>query len=142
MSEAKLASYWSIPFTDLRVGMVDANATRWLVVPIGGSTLLSLINKGGGTSLGRGAWEGLLVTGSLQTNCNWEGINANGQVRIGIVGDESVGCNIGITSPDSFIGFGADTSFQSPSFDCGNIAHYSPDHNDQQTPTFGYVMVR
>jgi hypothetical protein len=141
MNEAKLASFWSVPFTELRVGMIDAGVTRWLIVPIGGTSLLDLLNNHGSptTTLGRGAWEGLLATGSLQTPCNWEGINADGHVRIGIVGDESFPlCN----SPDSFIGFGADTSFQAPSFDCGNIAHYTPDHGDQTTRTFGYVMVR
>jgi len=145
-NEAKLASFWSVPVTELRVGMTDGGVTRWLVVPLAAPAgfpvpLLDLVSLGANppqTTLGRAAWEGLLVKGSIQTHCNWEGINADGKVRIGMVGDDSGDCG----SPDSFIGFGADGSFQSPSFDCGNIAHYSPDNGDQTTPTFGYVMVR
>jgi hypothetical protein len=148
-NEAKLASFWSVPFTAMRVGMIDAAATRWLLLPLGGSSVLDLVTDGDGgdgtdggaltTYLSVDAWEGLLASGSIQTNCNWQGINADGHVRIGLVGDDS---NPQCNSPDSFIGFGADGSFQAPSFDCGNIAHYNPDHNDRTTMTFGYVMVR
>jgi Fibrinogen beta and gamma chains, C-terminal globular domain len=152
-NEAKLASFWSVPFTELRLGMIDPTdlVTRWLDVPIAGSSLLDLVSGDGGdagdagdggdagvTQLGVGAWEGLLASGSIQTNCNWQPINADGHVRIGLVGDESGDCQ----SPDSFIGFGADTWFQQPDIACGNTAHDTTDHGDRSTPTFGYVMVR
>ncbi len=140
-NEAKLESFWTVPFMALRVGMIDPNnhVLRWLVVPVASTSLLDLVNAGGTTTtLGKAEWESLLLTGSIQTNCNWEGINADGHVRIGIVGDDS---NPECNTPDSFIGFGADTWFASP-FDCGNIAHWYPDHGDQTTKAFGYVMVR
>jgi hypothetical protein len=145
-NEAKLASFWSVPFTALRVGMIDStdSVTRWLDVPVGGSSLLELIDVGGmgdagATSLGVIAWEGLLANGSIQTNCNWEGINADSHVRIGLVGDDGAPQCL---SPDSFLGFGADTFFETPYLSCGNTAHYDPDHGDRSTPAFGYVMVR
>lgn len=150
MNEAKLASFWSVPLTELRVGMNESGTTRWLIVPLpvpGGvpASLLNLVTMGSNapqTNLGRAAWEGLLSNGSLQTQCKWEGINANGMIRIGIVDDESGDCQ----SPDSFLGFGAlpasSNQFQSPSPPSGNIAEYSPDNGNQTTTTFGYVMVR
>jgi hypothetical protein len=146
-SEAKLPSFWNVPMTELRVGMIEDGVTRWLAVPVaiagGPVTLLYLIQSGTPqTMLGRGAWEGLLAVGSLQTNCAWEGINADSLVRIGIVADDSGDCQ----SPDSFIGFGAVDAaagrFTAPSPPSGNIAEWSPDHGDQTITTFGYVMVR
>lgn len=137
MTEAKLASFWSVPFTEVRVGMNDGKL-RWLVVSLTSTSLLDAIKNGGSTSAGRDAWEGLLASGSLQTNCNWEGLNRQDHVRLGIVGDESIGCGT-FPSPDSFIGFGAASNWGSP---CGNTAHYSPDNGDRDTKVFGYVMVR
>jgi hypothetical protein len=143
-NEAKLASFWSVPFTALRVGMIDPTdfVLRWLDVAVGGTSLLELITSDGGTTttLGKGAWEGLLASGSIQTNCNWEGINADGRVRVGMIGDDtSPQCD----SPDSFIGFGANpSSFEMPNVTCGNTAHYYPDNGDRSTAAFGYLMVR
>lgn len=135
--EAKLASYWSIPVTALRLGMIEGGTTRWKEITVQGSSLQSLI--GGATQVmtayGVGFWEGLLASGSIQTNCKWEGLNVNNRVRIGLVGDESGDCN----SPDSVIGFGIRADF---GMSCGNRANYSPDHGDRNTKTFGYVLVR
>ena len=146
-NEAKLPSFWSVPMTELRVGMVEDTTTRWLVVPLavaGGAVSLFYVIQNGApqTTLGRGAWEGLLANGSLQTQCAREGINADGLVRIGIVADDDGDCS----SPDSFLGFGAVNAskgpFTAPSPPSGNIAEWSPDHGDQTVTTFGYVMVR
>jgi hypothetical protein len=136
--EAQLPSYWSVPFTQVRAGMIDANTTRWLVLSLQSTSFLDAVNNGGSTSAGRSAWEGLVASGSLQTNCNWEGLNRQALLRFGIVGDESFGCGIS-SSPDSFIGYGAKSSLGAPS---GNTAHYSPDNGDRDTKTFGYLMVR
>ncbi len=145
--EAKLPSFWSVPMTELRVGMIEDGTTRWLGVPLafpsGPVSLLYVIQNGAPqTMLGRSAWEGLLAVGSLQTNCAWEGIDADSLVRIGIVADDSGDCQ----SPDSFLGFGAVNAsvgrFTAPSPPSGNIAEWSPDHGDQTVTTFGYVMVR
>jgi hypothetical protein len=144
-NEAKLASFWSVPFTEMRVGMIDGNVTRWLILPLASTSMLDLMNQGNQaptpTTLGRAAWEGLLVNGSLQQNCNWEGVNPEARLRIGIVGDESPDCATN-PSPDSFIGFGSNGTFQGGSPDCGNIARDTDDNGDQTTKTFGYVMVR
>jgi hypothetical protein len=137
MTEAKLASYWSIPVTELRLGMIDGGTTRWKQLKVQGTSLQALIASGQETKTteGSGFWEALLASGSIQTKCNWEGLNADGRVRIGLVGDDSSDCS----SPDSVIGFGVEDGFGPAS---GNEAHWFPDHGDRSTQTFGYVLVR
>ncbi|MFT3770719.1 MAG: fibrinogen-like YCDxxxxGGGW domain-containing protein [Minicystis sp.] len=137
MQQAKLPSYLLLSFTALRLGMIDGGTTRWKELPLAGASLHTLLVTGMPvmTSAGKDFWEGLLASGSMQTNCNWEGLSSNNRVRIGIVGDESGDCK----SPDSVIGFGGKAGFGPSS---GNYAHYSPDHGDRTTKTFGYVLVR
>jgi len=136
LNEAKLASFWTIPVTALRLGMSEGGTTRWLELTLQGTSLRALMaGPELKTNAGVGAWEALLASGSIQTLCNWEGVNAAGRVRLGLVGDESGGCG----SPDSVIGFGAQAGFGPPS---GNYAYWFPDHGDRTTKTFGYVLVR
>ncbi|APR78664.1 Hypothetical protein A7982_04011 [Minicystis rosea] len=135
--EAKLASYWSLPFTEVLLGMIDGDTTRWKKLTLGGDSLYALISPDQeiATTETKEFWEGLLASGSIQEKCNWQGVNANKRIRIGLVGDESNDCK----SPDSVIGFGIkDPSWPS----CGNHAAFGPDHGDRDTKTFGYVLVR
>ena len=70
--EAKLASYWTLPFTELRLGMkVDGATTRWITFSYTASSLYSLIADGQykRTSIGESKWRSLLPTTSLQRNC-------------------------------------------------------------------------
>ena len=150
-NEAKLPSFWTIPFTDLLVAMnggaSDAGTTTWLMLtPASGGTSLQAVLAGESyvaTSAGRSAWEALITspTPSLQQYCNQEGLDvtvgSNVKVRIGLVANDTNDCG----SPDSFIGLGGSSD---PELSCGNFAdgNYSPDNGGRATATFGYVLVR
>ena len=45
--ETKLPSYWTLPFTELCLGMSDDSATQWISVPVSEASLLELIKHGG-----------------------------------------------------------------------------------------------
>ena len=70
--EAKLASYWALPFTELRLGMKIGTTTRWIVISLKARSLYSLIADGQyrRTSIGRNTWRSLLPRTTLQANCN------------------------------------------------------------------------
>jgi hypothetical protein len=139
--EAKLAGFSSIPFEYLRVGMVESGSTHWLILPIAATSLRALMEGDyQATNAGRSAWERLPARGSLQVNCNREGINVDtpqASVRIGIVANNQSDCS----TCNSFIGFGAKGN-TTGELSCGNIAATSPDNGDRMSPLFGYVMVR
>src|SRR5262249_10462566 len=139
-NEAKLATFSTIPLSELRLGMIDAGVTRWITISLGRVVLLSdLITSGTftPTSIGRAPWQKLVASPSLQLNCNAEGFNAGpppfAQARIGIVANEQNDC----TSCDSVIGFGVDDSYGGGT--TGNFASYSPENGPRSTHTFGYV---
>ena len=71
-NEAKFASYWTVPFTELRVGMKVEGATRWVNIHQSAASLYSLIADGQyrSTSIGKALWRSLLPSTSLQFNCN------------------------------------------------------------------------
>ena len=70
--EAKLASYWTLPFTELRLGMKVDGTIRWITLGYSASSLYSIIADGKyrSTSIGENMWRSLLPTSSLQDNCN------------------------------------------------------------------------
>ncbi len=70
--EAKLASYWTLPFTELRLGMKVGGTTRWITFGYSASSLYSLIADGKyrRTSIGKSKWRSLLPTSSMQRNCS------------------------------------------------------------------------
>ena len=55
------------------------------------------------TSFGRSKWLSLLSGSRIQSNCNQEGFNSLGIIRIGILANEQNDCN----SPDSYVGVGS-----------------------------------
>jgi Fibrinogen beta and gamma chains, C-terminal globular domain len=141
VNEAKLASYGSVAFANVRVGMLQSGIARWLVVPEGAASFRELMQGGyRATTLGRAAWKSLPASGSLQTFCGREGFNvttpAFAAVRIGIIGNEYDNC----TSCDSWIGFGGE--LMGLGYACGNVARWQADNGDRDHPLFGYVMVR
>ena len=92
------------------------------------------------TNVGRSAWELLPSRGSLQNNCNREGINvetAQANVRIGIVANNQNDC----ATCNSMIGFGAEGN-SIGDVACGNVADTTPDNGTRNDALFGYVMVR
>jgi len=156
-NEAKLASFHTVPFAEVRVGLKVGEKTSWLVVPKAASSMLEVMNGAyQPTTLGRKAWKDLIKDSSLQPNCNKEGFNVidpcssawdvgpNGvaRVRIGIVGNNELNC----CSPDSRLGIGAGGAYcgQDPKNTCGNEAssYCGTDAGDKHVKAFGYVMVR
>jgi len=148
-NEAKLASYSSVPFKQLRLGMRVSGKYRWLVVNYSASSLYAAIADGKyrATKRGRVAWMSLVSGSSLQTLCNREGFNvsasgAHARVRIGIVGNQQNNCS----SPDSRLGFGArgSTCGQDNNNTCGNVGrkNCSASGGDKNLKAFGYVFVR
>jgi hypothetical protein len=71
-TEAKLASYWTLPFTELRLGMKVSGTTRWITISYSGSSLYSVIADGQyrQTNVGKSTWRKLLPQSSMQANCN------------------------------------------------------------------------
>jgi hypothetical protein len=140
-NEAKLGGYATMPFGYLRVGMAQNQATHWLILPIEGQSLAALMTTGfHATNVGRSAWERLPARGSLQTNCNREGINVEtpqASVRIGILANNQNDC----ATCNSVIGLGA-KGMSIGELACGNVADTSPDNGTRDDALFGYVMVR
>ncbi len=157
-TEAKLATFSTVSFTELRIGVLDGGSTRWLRLPLTGDSLLSVL-KGGthvGTSAGRAAWEGLMASASLEPNCNQEGVNVapslsnigSARARLGIVGNNENDC----VTPDSVLGLGiagTATCGAAIATTCGNacVARNGGcvadcDNGGRDTKTFGYIFVR
>jgi hypothetical protein len=140
-TEAKLGGYATMPFVYMRVGMLQNQATHWLILPIEGESVAALMTTGfHATNVGRSAWERLPARGSLQFNCNREGINVEtvqANVRIGIVANNQNDCS----TCNSVIGLGA-AGNTTGDLACGNVAASSPDNGDRNDALFGYVMVR
>ena len=70
--ETKLASYWTLPFTELRLGMKVDGTIRWISFSYRASSLYSIIADGQyrSTNIGKSKWRSLLPRSSMQTNCN------------------------------------------------------------------------
>lgn len=145
-NEAKLDTFSKVSFRDVRIGMIDAGQTRWIVLPIAGASLAAIFLGGTHTPtyLGRDVWKGLVESPSLQLYCDMEGFNVVPSVdgrslRIGIMSNDQTSCN----SVDSFIGFGGKKDTESVSVACGNwVGCCGGDGGFRDTHTFGYVMVR
>jgi hypothetical protein len=112
-TQAKLAGFSTMPFTQVRVGMAlpgtNASTIKWLVANVGKPSLQSLFSTQGRVDLssapGRSAWLDLLPGASMQDKCNREAVNngsSGASVRIGILGDDNNGC----ANPDSWVGIG------------------------------------
>ncbi len=110
MTEAKFASYSTVPFTALLVVVTTDSSFGSAVLNVTANSLLDAESGGfTATSLGRANWLALFPGGGLQANCNQEGIangsaSPYGRVRIGIVGNQESDCG----SPDSYAGIGGE----------------------------------
>ncbi len=162
-NEAKLESFNSMPFDDMRIGMVVADDVRWIVATnqdllsygtmIGFGTFSSLRATFAGPqklfSVGRSNWLSLISDGHLQASCNREGFNistnASNALRLGIFADTLSSCGV----PESFIGFGYKGS-RGISGNCGlffetilgNGSVCDGAANNRDTKALGYLMVR
>ncbi len=143
--EAKLPSFWTLAFGQLRLGMTDAaGETRWIVVEAQAPSLLDAMRSSVTITAGQAPWLSLLPDARLQPNCNNEGIHPavpGFRVRIGITGNNEADC----TSPDSMVGFGLELSefcFAQNTAAVGNFAACMPAGEDRLLSAFGYVMAR
>jgi hypothetical protein len=153
--EAKFLGFSTLAVQAIRVAMYDPTdtMTRSITLTVTASSLMQAFATGTyvPSAAGRAAWEALMSSGSLQPNCNREGLNAatsgpsGSSVRIGILGNDQTDCN----SPNSRIGVGGAGSTASacdPAADAtnavGNEAHCSSDNGDRDTHGFAYVFVR
>lgn len=155
-TEAKLPPFWTMPFSAIRLGMLDGGTRRYVRINLVGSSLRALFaGPTIGTSLGRTEWLKLLADPRLQTYCGAEGINRDfspvtsyaARARIGVFGNNETDCD----SPDSYIGFGA--GFVTPHACVGAepgvvVGNFMPlscggsAGNERTTTTFGYIFVR
>jgi hypothetical protein len=143
--EAKLRSFSTIGFKEVRLGMEENGTKRWIKASVPGfaSSLEKVFSASFDvpTSIPEAEWRKLVETPSLQPHCKRQGFNIDttdskrARVRIGIVGNDQLDC----VSTDSLLGFGADKDHGGPS---GNFSRQGGDNGDKTTKTFGYVLVR
>jgi hypothetical protein len=151
LNETKLASYWTLPFKEVRVGLrTGNNTTNWAKLAYSATSLHAVLADGlykaWSPPLGRNAWKALVPAASLQPNCNREGFNnaiaTNGPatVRIGIIANNEADCS----TPDSRIGIGMGGNYCGIDANSavGNGAGCGGDTGDKNIKSFGYVFVR
>jgi hypothetical protein len=141
-TQAKLQSFNSVAFTQVRLGMrkyaEPADDIDWITINQAASSLVALFNGGYiATSVGRDNWLNLLEGVNSQPNCNKEGINtaqAYSQMRIGIAMNQEADCN----SCDRILGFG-----NAPSgHPWGAWAVVGGGYPGVNTVAYGWIMVR
>jgi len=145
--EAKLPSFWSLPFRELRLGMsVGDGPVSWVTLPAEAPSLLDLLASGEHTPTEQGAafWRSLLPDPSLHSACVREGFNVAwedaSRARIGIVTSRNEDC----VEPTARIAFGGDgrACYQDTRSSCGNEARCWPDDGDRTVRARGFVMAR
>jgi hypothetical protein len=131
--EAKLQGCFSIPFTELRLGLKEDNMTaNWIVVQFTSPSLCDLFkaNMHFQSSFGEDKWRKLI--GPQKTSmCSVEGFNISDAARLGFTAKASTPCNV--TPYDDTIGFGFNGSITA-----GRITNIIAN----QSPAFGYIMGR
>ena len=147
-TEAKLASFATLPFTHLRLGMAVGDTIKWIYVTHTSKSLYDVLKDGKhkATKVGRNFWKSLLTGSSLQLHCNQAGFNVGGQsqthsrVRIGIIANQENDCD----TPDSRLGFGGrgDSCGQDNNNTTGNEAYCLADNGAKSIKAFGYIMAR
>ncbi|XP_048586420.1 uncharacterized protein LOC116618647 [Nematostella vectensis] len=133
-NETKLSTFWGVSFENLCLGMSYSGGLRHGLLTYRATSLYDVIADGTyrGTTAGRAMWFGLLAGSSLQNNCNREGFNPLGRIRLGIMSNQENDCN----SPDSYIGFGYG------SLASGNSCHLTCNNGEKTIYTFGYIFVK
>ena len=137
-SEAKLASYASIPLKEVRVGLRSGGVMRSLTFGAQGPSLLALMTNGAASSLSVAAWASLVPTlSTLQFDNIQQGLNPktslSSRVRIGAAfhccgqtpgAAIGLGCSLGAGSAWSIVGGSRDGTYWA------------------MVPAFGFVFVR
>lgn len=149
---AKLASFWSLPLQQVRIGMRPVakdgkiGPLHWLVLNVTAPSLRDVFASAEPTHTEAGIfdWETLLPDASLQAHCHAEGLNmqsgGGAAVRVGILGNNEDDC----ISVDSWLGVGGRANIcgvqGKPT--SGNIACWNPDYGSRATVVWAYLMVR
>jgi len=153
--EAKLASFSTMPFTSLRLGMLDGTR-RWIRLAVAGVSLRAVFSGPAiTTTAGRAEWSKLLSNPKLQVYCSAEGLNRDftsfttyaARARLGVFGNNEMDC----ASPDSYLGFGA--GFVMPHSCVGAepgivVGNYNPlscgntPGDERNITAFGYILLR
>lgn len=140
--EAKLRTYRTVAFTQMRVEMVTDEETRAVILDVGAGSCVELFNRGlSATTVARDDWLDIVPDASLQDNCGTQGINvapfaAEARVRIGIIGNNEGNCN----SANSRIGVGG--AGENDDVTTGNVARWNGGDGERDTVSFAYVFVR
>ena len=138
--EMKSEASLHMPVAEFRIGFQEPDhAMRFLHLNMKDEKPLRMYFFYGrfqATEAGRDGWKNLMVSGSLQLNCNREGFNNGNRVRIGILGNQERDCN----TPDSWLGVGANAEGHS----VGNLAigQYNPDDGERDTRAWAFVFGR
>eukprot|EP00118_Oscarella_pearsei_P015905 m.147719 g.147719 ORF g.147719 m.147719 type:complete len:298 (+) comp38471_c0_seq1:224-1117(+) len=144
-NEAKLPSFWTLPFSQLRLEMTAGHARKHVTLQKSAKSFYHIMfgSRYHPTNIGRNTWKSLIPDSSLQPHCNKEGFNVRlgNSVRIGILSNQENDC----LSPDSFIGFGVQSTSCRRDFrpnSCGNMASCTPDNGDKNIFAMGYIFAR
>ncbi|MBM4341932.1 MAG: hypothetical protein FJ100_00945 [Deltaproteobacteria bacterium] len=149
--EARLTSYWALPFSQLRVGLKATKQTTWLVANVQASSLFHLIVQGKYVQLNvpEANWVGLLPGAQLLGGCRVQGFNAHpgvgspfdyARARVGIVASAGPDC----TAPHSRIGvgLGGSTCGQAAGLAAGGAAGCLGASPPANLPATGYLFAR
>jgi hypothetical protein len=142
-TEAKLAPFHDVPFTEVALQLDTKATTRALRIAAPKASLAELVAAAEPTNVGRTAWLDLVPGSSLQRSCSAEGfsvVRGGARVRIGILGNDSQNPN-DCGSPDSFVGVGS-SAFCGRSPRAGNVACYNGAGGDRTEISFARVLVR
>lgn len=142
-SEAKLAPFHDVPFTEVALQLDTKATTRALKIAASRASLAELVTAAEPTNLGRTAWLDLVPGSSLQRACSAEGfsvVRGGARVRIGMLGNDSGNAN-DCGSPDSFVGVGS-SAFCGRSPRAGNVACFNGAGGDRTEVSFARVLVR
>ena len=142
-TEAKLASFSTVPFTQIRLGMRhlanELDDVDWITINQAAASLTSLFQPGAyiATTVGRDNWLNLLEGVNSQPNCNKEGFNTQqymSKMRIGLAMNQEADCN----TCDRILGFGNDPA----GHPWGVWAVVGGGYPGVNTQAYGWIMVR
>ncbi len=140
-TEAKLAAYRDVPFTEMALMFEAGMEKKAIVLPLSSQSVAALIAAGATSNRGRSDWLAAMSGSALQNNCNAEGVSVirgGVKVRIGIIGNNEPNCD----NPDSFIGIGGNPLCRG-STSSGNVACYNNGPSgDRDLPAFARIFVR
>ncbi|XP_048579072.1 uncharacterized protein LOC5498617 [Nematostella vectensis] len=136
--ETKLPSYWATPFTKICIGFKVGDTLKSTMIPYTASSLYDVIADDTyrvTTPIGKTAWRALIAGSSMQANCNQEGFNSGGRVRVGFVSNGLDDCG----SIDSMVGIGGSSWL---SISVGNSCKIQCDNGVITIQAIGYLFLQ